>query len=279
MLSISRTQEKIEKAVINVFLFIISLIMLFPAFWLASSAFMSNAEITSIPVRLVPEYPHWENFPQLFQRFNIARFYLNSFIFAGCATLLVVFSSSLAGFIFAKYNFRFKNFLFIIVLSVMMLPISVSLVPLYVILAKFKMIDTFAGLIIPNAVMSFAIFLMRQFILSIPDDLIYSMRIDGSSEIGIWGRLIIPSTKPALASITIFAFMFTWDQFLFPLIVSTTARTRPLVVALSMFQQEWWADYNLMMAGSLLAVLPLVIIYFFAQRQFIEGITLTGIKG
>jgi multiple sugar transport system permease protein len=271
-------RRKLTEGVRNLVLFIGSLVMLFPVFWLLTCAVKTNAEITAIPLKLFPERIRWENFPNMFNRINMARYYLNSIIFAGISTITVVFSGSLAGYIFAKYRFKGKEVVFLVVLSVMMLPFPVLLVPLYVIMANLGWVDTFAGLIAPGAVTAFGIFLMRQFIASIPTDLILSMRIDGSSEVGIWTRLILPNTKPALASLSIFCFMANWDNFLWPLVISTTEKTRPLTVGLAMFVDEWWIEYNLMMAGSVIAVLPVLIVFFIAQQQLIEGITLSGLK-
>ena len=271
-------KSRISNSIIHTILIASSAIMLFPFLWMISSAFMSNAEITAVPIKWIPSRLRWENFSEMFERINMARYFLNSCIFAGVSTFSVVMSSSLAGFIFAKYDFFAKNVIFMLVLSVMMVPFALLLVPLYVVMSRLHWVNTFAGLIVPNSVMAFGIFLMRQFISGMPNDLIYSMRIDGSSEIGIWTRLILPNMKAALSSLSVFAFMFTWDMFLWPLVITSSDKVQPLTVGLAMFNEEWWSQYNLVMAGSLIAVMPILIIFFFAQKQFIEGITLSGLK-
>jgi multiple sugar transport system permease protein len=253
--------------------------MLFPMLWMILSSLKTNAEITMVPLVFFPKNLQWKNFSTMVAQINMPRLFLNSLIFSGTTTISVTLTGSLAGFIFAKYRFRGKEFLFMLVLSVMMLPFTVLLVPLYIIMANLQWVDTFQGLIAPSFVTAFGIFLMRQFITSIPTDLIMSMRIDGSSELGIWSRLILPNTKPAMASLAVFTFMQHWDSFLWPLVITNTERTRILPLGVAMFFQEFLVDYNLVMAAAVVSVLPVLVLYFAAQKQLVEGLTLSGLTG
>ena len=191
---------------------------------------------------------------------------------------MVLFTSSLAGFVFAKYRFWGKDFFFTMILATMMIPFQVIMIPAYLILVKLGLTDNLLGLIVPGATSAFGIFLMRQFVESIPSELIDAARIDGSSEFGIYTRIILPQMGAALATLGIFQFMGTWNDYLWPLIVITTTEKRTLPIMLSWYSTQHGTRYDLTMAASILVIIPVLIAYFIFQRWVVRGIALTGFK-
>jgi multiple sugar transport system permease protein len=190
----------------------------------------------------------------------------------------VLFTSSLAGFVFAKYRFWGKDFFFTMILATLMIPFQVLMIPAYLILVRLGLIDSLGGLIVPGATSAFGIFLMRQFVESIPTELIDAARIDGASEFGIYGRIILPQMGAALATLGIFQFMGTWNDYLWPLIVITTTEKRTLPIMLSWYNSQHGARFDLTMAASVLVIIPVLIAYFLFQRWIVRGIALTGFK-
>jgi multiple sugar transport system permease protein len=245
-----------------------------------STSFKSATEIVKLPPTLFPEKFTLQSYQTIFNdpRVPLARFYLNSIIVSACVVSMVLFTSSLAGYIFAKYQFWGKNFIFTLLLASMMIPFQVMMIPLYLILVRLGLTDSLGGLIVPGAVSAFGIFLMRQFIESIPSELIDAGRIDGASEFGIYSRIILPQMGPALATLGIFTFMGTWNDYLWPLIVITTTEKRTLPIMLTWYNSQHGSRYDLTMAVSVLVILPILLVYFIFQRWVVRGIALTGFK-
>jgi multiple sugar transport system permease protein len=256
------------------------LLTLAPFLWMLSNSFKSSTEIVRLPPTLFPENPTLQSYRTIFTdpHVPLARFYLNSIIVTMSVTGLILFTSSLAGFVFAKYQFFGKNLLFTLTLATMMIPFQVVMIPLYLIISRLHLVDNLAGLIVPAGVSAFGIFLMRQFIESIPGELIDAARIDGASEIGIYGRVVLPQMGPALATLGIFQFMGTWNDYLWPLILITTTVRRTLPVMLTWYNSQHGSRYDLTMAASVLVILPILIVYFLFQRWIVRGIALTGFK-
>lgn len=256
------------------------LFTLLPFIYMLSTSFKSATEIVKLPPTLFPEKFTLQSYQTIFNdpRVPLARFYLNSIIVSACVVSMVLFTSSLAGYIFAKYQFWGKNFIFTLLLASMMIPFQVMMIPLYLILVRLGLTDSLGGLIVPGAVSAFGIFLMRQFIESIPSELIDAGRIDGASEFGIYSRIILPQMGPALATLGIFTFMGTWNDYLWPLIVITTTEKRTLPIMLTWYNSQHGSRYDLTMAVSVLVILPILLVYFIFQRWVVRGIALTGFK-
>ncbi len=253
---------------------------LLPFLWMLGTSFKSATEIVRMPPTLVPENFTLSSYNTIFNdpRVPLGRFYLNSIIVTFSIVTMVLFTSSLAGFVFAKYTFFGKNLWFTLILATMMIPFQVVMIPLYLVLVKLGITDSLLGLIVPGATSAFGIFLMRQFVESIPSELIDSARIDGATEFGIYSQIILPQMGAALATLGIFQFMGTWNDYLWPLIVITTTEKRTLPVMLTWYNSQHGARFDLTMAASVLVILPIVVIYFFFQRWIVRGIALTGFK-
>lgn len=253
---------------------------LLPFLWMLGTSFKSSSEIVRLPPTIIPENFTLQSYNTIFTdpRVPLARFYLNSIIVSFSIVSMVLFTSSLAGFVFAKYQFSGKNLFFTMILATMMIPFQVTMIPLYLVLVKLGITDSLLGLIVPGATSAFGIFLMRQFIEGIPNELIDAARIDGASEIGIYTRIILPQLGSALATLGIFQFMGTWNDYLWPLIVITTTERRTLPIMLTWYNSQHGSRSDLTMAASVLVILPILVVYFIFQRWIVRGIALTGFK-
>lgn len=262
-------------------LILISLWTLLPFFWMFSASLMTTKEIIQTPPPLWPAVPQWHNYADVAQVVNIGRAYFNSIVVAVAVVVGLLFTSSLTGFAFAKYNFPFKNVLFTLILATMMIPFFVILIPVFWIVKQFGWINNYAGLIFPSIVSAYGIFLMRQFISGIPDELLDAARIDGASEFRIYWQIIIPLTGPALATLGVFNLVAVWNAFLWPLLVvqDTSLYTVPLALNNLRTYGAEERVLNLRMAGTVLSVIPTVLVFAWLQRFFARGIALTGLKG
>lgn len=276
----SRTRSKrFEHTLLFLILSVGAILMLVPFFWMVSAGFMSLHELKQFPPTLIPENPDFRNFIEVFQKVPFGRFFLNSAFVAVVVTLGVLITSSLAGYAFAKFEFRGKRWLFLLALSTIMIPFQVRMVPMYVMMYRWKLVDSYAGLILPCVVDAFGIFLMRQYIVTIPTDLIDAARIDGASELRIFTRIILPLSKPGLTALAVITLMGNWESFLWPLLVTSTESMYTLPIGLALFSGRFLTRTELQMAASTIMILPMVLLYFILQRRFIEGFTLTGMKG
>jgi multiple sugar transport system permease protein len=253
---------------------------LLPFVWMVLGSFKSSREIIRIPPTLWPENPTLASYQTILNdpKLPLGRFYLNSFIVAGSQVLMILFTSSLAGFVFAKYRFFGKSALFGFILATMMIPAQVTMIPGYLMLARLGLIDSLWGLIVPSAVDAFGIFLMKQFIEGLPSELLDAARIDGSSEWGIYWRIILAQIGPALATLGILSFMGSWNSYLWPLIVITTHERRTLPILLTWYTSVHGSRTDLEMAAGVLVVIPILFVYTFVQRWIVQGIAMTGFK-
>jgi multiple sugar transport system permease protein len=238
------------------------------------------SEIVRIPPTFFPEQWTLNSYQTIFNdpKVPLARFYLNSLLVSVGRVVITLFTSSLAGYIFAKFVFRGKNLLFGFILVQLMIPFQVVMIPAYLILVQLRLIDSLWGLVIPSMIDAFGIFLMRQFISTFPNDLIDAARIDGASEFGVYWRIVIPNLGAPLATLGIFTFMATWNDYLWPLIVITTHEKRTLPLLLTWYTSQHGQRYDLTMAASILVLLPILVAYIFFQRWIVRGIALTGMK-
>lgn len=258
-----------------------AVLMLLPFYWMAVSSLMSIPEILARPPVWIPHQPVWQNYADLARVLPIGRIYTNSLIVTTSITVLVLFTSSLTGFGFAKYKFPGRDTLFLLILATMMVPFFLLLIPVFYLIKQLGWVDTYLGLIVPSAVSAYGIFLMRQSILGIPDELLDAGRIDGSSEFGLYWRIVIPLSGPPLAALTILAFLYHWNAFLWPLVVVHTEDLWTIPLGLNSLRL--YADssdtLDLQMAGATIAVVPVILVFLGLQRYFIQGITLSGLKG
>lgn len=253
--------------------------MIMPFVWMILGSFKTTAEIRQHPLNFLPIDPTLDNYTQLFGRLDFTTFFANSVIVAVVVTLGNIVFSSMLGYALAKLEFAGKKLLFVLVLGTLMVPGVVTFVPLFVLAANLGLVNTYAGLILPFLITPVGVFLMRQFIMSLPDDIIEAARIDGAGEWRIFLGVIMPLCGPAVATLTILTFLGSWNNFLWPLVVATGENMYTLPVALSLYSVgQNAAQYGLMMAGAVVVVVPVLIIFIALQKYFVQGIALTGIK-
>jgi multiple sugar transport system permease protein len=252
---------------------------LLPLVWMVAASFMRPGEANAFPPHIIPNNPTLEHYRTLLTRLNLGRYLLNSTIVAGTATVLSLFINSMAGYAFAKLRFRGRDRLFRFLTIGLVIPVQVSMLPLFLLMRELGLVNTYWGVIIPSLASIFGIFLIRQYALSVPDDLIDAARIDGAHEFRIYWSVILPVIRPILATLAIWTFLSTWNDFMWPLIVLSDDRMFTLPVALANLSGERVQDTELMMAGSVLTVLPVLLVFLFLQRYYVEGITAGSVKG
>lgn len=261
-------------------LLVIGIILLVgPFIWMVLGSIKTTGELRQVPPTWLPENPTLDNYAELFDRLSFVRYFFNSAIVAVAVTAGNVIFCSMLGYALAKLSFPGKRILFAVVLGTLMVPAIVTFMPLFVLVANLNLVNTHAGLILPFLVGAFGVFLMRQFIGGIPDELLDAARVDGAGEHYIFWRIVMPLCGPAIATLTILTFLGSWNSFLWPLVVASTEDMYTLPVAIALFatgQQE--TNVALLMAGSVVVILPVLIIFIVLQRYFTQGIAMTGIK-
>lgn len=258
-----------------------AVLMVAPFYWTLVTAFKSRAEVLRFPPTWWPQQPtleHWRSLTNLSVG-SFPLFFRNSIFLAVTITLLVLLTSAMAGYIFAKLPFRGRETLFWLVLSMMMIPFTVSIIPLYGMMVQIGWANTYWALIIPIAFEPFGIFLMRQFMQNLPNELLDAARIDGAGEFGIFFRIVLPLSTAALSALAIFTFLRQWDSFLWPLVVLNDPQLYTLPLGLAQFRGRFGTDVGGTAAASIVTVVPVLAVYLLAQKQFVEGIALTGLKG
>jgi multiple sugar transport system permease protein/alpha-1,4-digalacturonate transport system permease protein len=263
-----------------VILSVVTVSMLFPFLWMLATALRPQGHQADLS--LIPQpYLAWENFARAWTYphtlFN--QYALNSLIIAVVSTALAVFLNALSGFAFAKYNFPGKTVLFYIVLATLMVPFQITMIPTYVTVAKLGLINNYWGVILPATASAFGIFLVRQFMQSIPNELLDAARIDGCSEIGIFWRIMVPLSRTVLAVLALLTFLYRWNDYLLPLLVLNRQQMFTLPIGITNFIGEYQADWSMVMAASLVSIVPTVGLFIFFQRYFVSGIAMTGMKG
>jgi multiple sugar transport system permease protein len=253
-------------------------VVLLPFVWMVLGSFKPEMEFFHNPDQLLPLHPTLQAYTDVWSEIPLARFFVNSVVFAGGVTIISLFLDSLAAYALARLRFRGQRLFFWIVLLVLMVPFQITLIPLYLTVSQLGWLNSFAGLIVPRATNAFGIFMLRQFFLTIPRDLDEAARIDGASEFRIYRSVILPLSKPALATLAIFHFMFNWNDFLWPLVITTTSDMRTLPAGLALFVGSYTVQHPLLLAAATIALLPLLVGFLFAQKQFIRGIAATGLR-
>lgn len=250
-----------------------------PLYWMVVTALQQPTLTVTFPPEWFPSNPTLFNFKRFLERPDVGRWMLNSLFVATTVTVAQLFVSVMAGYAFAKKEFPAKNLLFWMYVGSMMVPSQVTLVPLYITMSKLGFINTYYGLIFPAVAGPFGVFLMKQFMSTLPTELIEAAKIDGSSEWGTFVRIILPLSKPGLAVLGIFTFVGQWNEFLWPLIVTNSSSMRTLPIGLTLLQEEVPMQYGLLMAGATVAAIPMIIIFFSFQRYFLRGVTVGALKG
>ena len=256
-----------------------SLVMLLPFFWMLSTSLKQASEVFTFPPRWIPTHFAWSNYTKALTAMPFGRFYTNSFVVAVSTTVLTILTSSLAAFAFARLRFRGRDTLFLVYLATLMIPFTVLLIPNFILVRYLGWYDSYPALIFPPAFSAFATFLLRQYFRGVPFELDDAARIDGASSLRIWWQIIMPNSGPVLAALTIFLFLGNWNEFLWPLVVTNSAEMRTIPVGLNAFQGQFSVRWELLMAAAVVAMLPVLIVYMFAQKWFIKGITVTGMGG
>ena len=256
-----------------------SAITLFPLFWMLSASFMSNGEATSLPPHLVPHAPTLAQYRELFVRLNIGRAFLSSAVIAVVVTVGSVLTSSMAGYAFAKLRFGGRQRLFGLLLIAVVIPPQVGMLPLFLLMKALHLVNSYWGAVIPSLATVFGIFLIRQFMLSVPQDLLEAARLDGAGELRIYWSVVMPLARPILATLATFMFMSTWNDFMWPLIVLSDQAHYTLPVALANLSGEHVQDIELMMAGAVVTVLPVLTLFIVLQRYYIAGLMAGSVKG
>lgn len=257
-----------------------AMLMILPMLWMLSTSFKPPAEIPIWPPHLLPQAPTLENYTGIFQVAPFGRFFLNSAALSLAATISVAVTSLVAGAIFAKYTFPGRAFLFMLVIATAIVPFESYMIPLYIQLIPIQWINTYQGILLPYLIMAFGIFLMRQHIASaIPTELLEAARVDGASEWWILFRVITPLSSSALGAVGIFAFIQMWAAFIWPLLIANSQLLFNMEVGLTAFQFRFSSDYGKLMAGSVISVVPMLVIFLILRRRIIESVALTGLKG
>jgi multiple sugar transport system permease protein len=252
--------------------------IMWPFIWMVSTAFKPTPEILLIPPKLIPSRIDFSHMVRAFHEVPMARYFLNSLITASVGTAVILITSSLSGFIFAKYEFPGKKFLFYLILATLMVPFQFYMIPLFALMQKLNWVNTYQGIIFPGIISSFGIFFLKQNMESIPDDMLDSARIDGCSELGVFRNVVIPLSKPSLAALGIFSFVNAWADFMWPLIITMDKQLYVLELGLAMFQHQFFVDYGRLMSGATISTIPVIIAFVLLRRNIIEGITLGGVK-
>lgn len=258
---------------------VLGLVMLAPFAWMLSASLKLNKDVFTFPIQWIPAEPRWQNYIDIWTKIPLALFIWNTAKITMAVTILQLLTSSLAAYAFAKLRFPFRDTLFFGYIATIAMPWQVYMVPQFLLMRELGLHNTQWSLIVLQAFTAFGVFLMRQFYQSIPDELCEAARIDGMNEYQIWWRIMLPLSKPALSTLTIFTFVTTWNDFLGPLIYLTKTELKTIQIGLRMFISQYSAEYGLIMAASVVALIPVLAVFLALQRFFVEGIASTGLKG
>lgn len=272
-------QNRISRGALYLVLLLTVAITLLPLVWMLSASLKLSSDVFSIPIQWIPSNPQWANYTKIWTQIPLGLFTWNSIKLTAVITLIQVFTSSFAAYGFAKCKFRGRNALFLSYVATMAIPWQVYMLPQYSMMNKMHLVDTHAGYILMQSFIAFGVFLLRQFYLSIPDELLEAARIDGLNEYRIYFRIVLPLSKASIASLVIFSFVTIWNDFMGPLIYFNSTENKTIQLGIRMFISQYSAEYSLIMAASVVALIPVFIIFLCCQRYFIQGIATSGLKG
>jgi multiple sugar transport system permease protein len=272
-------RPRLQQTLLHIVLLGGAVVTLLPIVWMFSASLMPTGQATTYPPRFFPSHVTFEHYAVLFTRLSLGRYFLNSSVIAGAATICSLLFNSMAGYALAKLTFPGRGSVYRLLLAGLVVPAQVTMLPLFLLLRAMGLVNTYVGAIVPAMATIFGIFLIRQYALSIPDDLLDAARLDGASEFRVYWSVALPAMRPVLATLAIFTFLSTWNDFLWPLFVLSNDSRYTLPVALANLAGEHVEDTELMMAGSVLTVLPVVVLFLLLQRHYIEGIMAGSAKG
>ncbi len=275
----NRKKEKFTKIVIYTILILLTLSALVPFAWMFSSSLKLDRDVFSFPMEWIPSDPRWQNYSDIWTRIPLATFIKNTFKLAIIITVLQVFTSSFAAYAFSKLEFKGRNMLFLGYIGTIAVPWQAYMVPQFIMMRHLGLNNTHMSLILLQAFSAFGVFMMRQFYQGVPDELCEAARIDGLSEYGIWAKIMLPLSLPAISTLTIFTFVNTWNDFLGPQIYLTSTNLKTLQIGLRMFIAQYSSEYGLIMAASVVALVPVLVIFLSLQRYFVQGVASSGLKG
>ncbi|WP_087004411.1 carbohydrate ABC transporter permease [Rhizobium sullae] len=272
-------QIKVKTIAIYLTVIVITAVMLMPFAWMLSASLKLSRDVFVFPIEWIPSEPRWQNYIDIWSKIPLALFIYNTSKLTIMVTSLQLLTSSFAAYAFAKLDFPYKNTLFLGYIATIAMPWQVYMVPQFLLMREFGLNNTHLALICLQAFTAFGVFLMRQFYMSIPTELCEAARIDGMNEYQIWAKIMLPLSKPALSTLTIFTFVTTWNDFLGPMIYLTKTELKTIQIGLRMFISQYSAEYGLIMAASVVALIPVLIVFLSLQRFFVEGVASSGLKG
>ena len=274
-----KKQRMLGQILLYAVLIIVTITMLFPFLWMLSSSIKLDKDIFSFPIQWIPENPVWSNYIEIWTRIPLATFIKNTAKITLIVTFLQLLTSSFAAYAFSKLRFRGRDALFLAYVATIAIPWQAYMVPQFVMMGEFGLNNTHLAIILLQAFSAFGVFMMKQFYEGIPDSLIEAARIDGMNDYQIYARIMLPLSKPALSTLTIFTFVNTWNDFLGPLIDLPRDELKTIQIGLRMFITQYSAEYGLIMAASVVVLIPVLIVFLSLQKYFVQGVAATGVKG
>lgn len=262
-----------------ILLIALTLITLLPLIWMLSASFKLSTEVFSNPIRWIPETFHWDNYLKIWEKVDFALFTKNSAKLTILVTIIQLLTCSFAAYGFTKCKFPGRDTLFLCYVATIAIPWQIFMLPQYIMMQKFNLVDSHLGYVLLSSFAAFGVFLLRQFFLGIPNELLEAARIDGLSEYGIYFRIVLPLAKPAMATLAIFTFVNVWNDFMGPMIYFNSESNKTIPLGIRMFVGQYSTDYQLIMAASVVSLIPVIIMYAFCQRYFVQGIASSGLKG
>ncbi len=270
---------RLHALLVNAALWLLALLSLVPLGWMISVSFMSAGEANAFPPPLLPDAPGLQAYRRLFERMGMARYFLNSLGIALSITALSLVVNAMAGYAFAKLRFRGRERIFRLLLAALVVPAQVAMLPLFLLMKQLGLVNSYAGVVLPALATVFGIFLVRQYARAIPDELIEAARLDGAGELRIFFRIVLPLLAPVLVTLAVFTFMAAWNDFMWPLIVLTDQAHYTLPVAMAVLSREYYMEVETMMAGAVITVMPVLLLFLLLQRYYVQGLLLGGVKG
>jgi multiple sugar transport system permease protein len=269
----------LSRGLLYILLILGGLIMIVPFAWMISTSLKSGQYVLSMPPQLIPNPATFDSYRRIFELYPIGRMLFNSLLVAGLTTVGQLITCSMAAYAFARLRFRGKNIIFLVYLATLMVPFQVTITPLFILMRIFGWINTYQGLILPGVFSAFGTFMLRQAFMTIPTEYEEAAYIDGASPLTIFLKIILPLSRPALATLSVFAFMGSWNSFMWPLFIVREETLMTLPVGLATLQGRWLTEWNLVMAGAVITVLPMLLLYLFAQKYLVQGYVMSGLKG
>ncbi len=278
-MQVHSNKQKATMTLLYTLLVLCSLAMLVPFIWMISSSLKLDKDVFTFPIEWIPSNPRWENYAEIWTTIPLGQFLKNTAKLTIIVTFLQLLTSSFAAYAFAKLQFKGRDILFLGYVATIAMPWQVYMVPQFMMIRSFGLNNTHLAIICLQAFSAFGVFLMKQFYMSVPDELCEAARIDGMSEYRIWAQIMLPLSKPALSTLTIFTFVNTWNDFLGPLLYLTRMELKTIQIGLRMFISQYSSEYGLIMAASVVALIPVVIVFLALQKFFVQGVATAGLKG